>query len=337
MTMNATTQFQFENEISVARDGVYPHAQAGVEQVIDPTGRRTMAASARARLANGGGDFLIDFDHDSENLQKSSVAAGWGTDLRMEGDKLLLTTRWTDIGLEALRNGRFRYVSPVFSRVEQLGGNRVRPIELHSVALTNTPVMRELGPISNRMYMNRVFPLVAGGPSSTGTTPVGEPLTLEYICRAQRDLAQAHAKLFNRTFTDSWENIANRFTVLRALMSVRPEETRLLLNRASDGRPAIGPLRTHDDAATQERFWDAVEKTADSVRDRFHSCHAWDGSAGSEVKWMGAAGYYDALKKLQTRYGQGADRDLIWEKMKEQFPKEWADFILSHAHHQGIV
>ena len=71
--------------------------------------------------------------------------------------------------------------------------------------------------------------------------------------------------------------------------------------------------------------------------DRFHSNHSWDGSPGSDAKWIGSAGYYEAMKQLTARYGEAADLDFIWEQMQQQFPKEWADFILHHAHAQGIV
>jgi len=334
--MNTTaSQFQFGDMMLVAPYGDHPHPESGLVQVLDQIAANTLVAhfdGASAKPNFPG--LLVDFDHFSYDPSKPSTAAGWITGLVKKTDGVWANVRWTSAGAQAVGGGDYRHCSPVFSRLEQLGGNRVRPIQLDSVGLTNKPNIKAVGTISNRLVLmnsqRASAPHLRSGQS-------GEPLTLEYICRAQRDLAQAHAKLSNRSFTDAWNHVANRFTVLRALMSVRPEETRLLLNRASDGRPAIGPLRTHDDAATQERFWDAVEKAADSVRDRFHSCHTWDGSAGSQSKWMGAAGYYDALKKLQARYGQGADRDLIWEKMKEQFPKEWADFILHHAHHQGIV
>ena len=311
--------------------GEYPNYEAGVMQVNDEVALRTQLAGIEGKLWNHG-NVVIDDDHASSEERPGWKALGRMTSARLVDAGIIVNAHWFPAGIEVLRLSGQRFVSPSYDQTESLGGNRVRPIRLHSIGIVRAGNMKTIPPILNRegqCLVNRGL--------GQGFDALREPLTLESICQAHRDMAEAHAKKTNRNFTDAWDHISNRFTVLRVLMSVPPEESRLLLNRVRDGRPAIGPARTHDNAATQERFWSAVEKTADSVRDRFHSKTSWDGAPGSDQKWMGAGGYYTARRELQQKYGQGAEPDFIWERMQVEFPKEWADYILHHAHHEGIV
>jgi phage I-like protein len=95
---------------------------------------------------------LVDFDHFSSDTDKPSEAAGWIAALENRADGLWAQIRWTDIGEAAVRGGRYRLASPVFSRnrAQELGGNRIRPLALISLALTNDPNIRGMVPLSNR-------------------------------------------------------------------------------------------------------------------------------------------------------------------------------------------
>jgi phage I-like protein len=84
---------------------------------------------------------------------KPSEAAGWVGALEARDDGLWAKIRWTDAGLAAVTGGRYRLVSPVFpepSACEDLGGGRIRPRRLVSVALTNEPNIKGGKPIANR-------------------------------------------------------------------------------------------------------------------------------------------------------------------------------------------
>ena len=59
--------------------------------------------------------------------------------------------RWSDVGEEAVKGGRYRFLSPVWSRsdCEDLGNGRVRPKRLLNAAVTNDPNLKGLRPLSN--------------------------------------------------------------------------------------------------------------------------------------------------------------------------------------------
>ena len=125
--------------------GEYPHRGAGVTQVIDRKACDAMVADFDGRKADENfPGVLVDFDHFSLDTDKPSEAAGWVTDLEARDDGLWARVRWSDSGLAAVQGGRFRLVSPVFpapDACEDLGGGRIRPLALVSVALTNEPNM----------------------------------------------------------------------------------------------------------------------------------------------------------------------------------------------------
>ena len=95
---------------------------------------------------------LVDFDHFSEDPDKSSEAAGWITDVFTDGDGLKAKVRWTDAGKAAITNGRFRLLSPVWTgcEVREDGETVFVPAQLTSVALTNAPNIKGATPLSNR-------------------------------------------------------------------------------------------------------------------------------------------------------------------------------------------
>ncbi len=154
----------------VAPLGVFPHAGSGVVQVVDAEACGAMAAAFGVEAAglNFAG-LLIDFDHFSLDAGNKSEAAGWivGLEARVSedsltearghrgvgaGDGLWAKIRWSDTGEAAVRGGRYRFLSPVWSRSDcvDLGDGRVRPVRLLNAAVTNDPNLKGLVPLSNR-------------------------------------------------------------------------------------------------------------------------------------------------------------------------------------------
>lgn len=140
--------------VQISPLGDYKHAGAGVVQVVDRAACDAMAEAFNARKADTNfPGVLIDFDHFSLDTGQSSEAAGWITELESRDTGLWARVRWSDAGLAAVQGGRFRLMSPVFpppSQCEDLGGGKIRPRALVSVALTNEPNIKGGRPIANR-------------------------------------------------------------------------------------------------------------------------------------------------------------------------------------------
>jgi len=134
--------------------GEFPHAGAGVVQVIDRAACDAIATDFNGHKADANfPGVLVDFDHFSLDTGQSSEAAGWITELESRDTGLWARVRWSDAGLAAVQGGRFRLMSPVFpppSACEDLGGGKIRPRSLVSVALTNEPNIKGGRPIANR-------------------------------------------------------------------------------------------------------------------------------------------------------------------------------------------
>ena len=169
-----------ENGFALAADGFvqltplgeFYHRGAEVTQVIDRETCDAIAKDFNARKADANfPGVLVNFDHFSLDADKSSEAAGWITDLESRPDGLWAKVRWSDAGLAAVKGGRFRLVSPVFPGVdscEDLGGRRIRPRSLVSVALTNEPNIKGGRPLSNRQVTSNREKVRGGEEGSRG-------------------------------------------------------------------------------------------------------------------------------------------------------------------------
>ena len=138
--------------------GEFPHAGAGVVQVIDRTAcdRITADFNGRKSVSNFPGA-LVDFDHFSLDTGQSSEAAGWISDLESRDTGLWARVRWSsDADLASVQGGRFCLMSPAFPpppQCEDPGGGKIRPRILVSVALTNEPNIKGGRPLANRQVI----------------------------------------------------------------------------------------------------------------------------------------------------------------------------------------
>jgi phage I-like protein len=140
----------FDDFFQLMPFGDYPVPSQGLVQVFDRKAMQDICRNFEDHQKARG--VLIDFDHFSVDPTKPSVAAGWLQDMEIRPDGLWGKARWTSAGADAVANSLYRYTSVVFSRedMEELGGRRVRPRQLHSVGLTNAPNIRTLQPLTNR-------------------------------------------------------------------------------------------------------------------------------------------------------------------------------------------
>lgn len=92
-------------------------------------------------------EIVIDYEHQTL-YGTEAPAAGWISELMIEDDKLLAKVSWTEKAAEYIKNGEYKYISPVY--VFDSFDNKTNAyigIKLHSVALTNTPFLDELGEV----------------------------------------------------------------------------------------------------------------------------------------------------------------------------------------------
>jgi hypothetical protein len=173
-------QMPVDGWYQVAPLGEFAHSQAGLVQVVDREACVAMANrfAEEAKAATFAG-LLVDFDHFSLDGEKRSEAAGWITALENRDGGLFAKIRWSDVGEEAVKGGRYRFLSPVWSRSDcvDLGNGRVRPVRLLNAAVTNDPNLKGMQPLSNSSTPPRAGgAAVAGAPRFKwvlGTTPDG--------------------------------------------------------------------------------------------------------------------------------------------------------------------
>jgi phage I-like protein len=139
----------------IAPIGTFKHRASGTTQIIDTEAVQSMVDTFHDEEKAAGPHWpgiLVDFDHFSNDTSKPSVAAGWIEDLKNRTDGLWAKIRWSDLGEEAVKGGRYRLISPVWNRseCEDLGDNKIKPLRLDRVAVTNDPVLKGMVPVSNR-------------------------------------------------------------------------------------------------------------------------------------------------------------------------------------------
>lgn len=148
---------EFPNSIHAfdasANGGAAAPRHRRVMQVCDSAAAEAMVAAFNrsAQQPNFIG-LLVDRDHESDDPDKTTDAWGWCIALENRADGLWGRIRWTDLGEPAVRGGRFRFLSPVFdlATCQDLGNNRLRPMRLEKLGLTNDPNIRPLRPLTNR-------------------------------------------------------------------------------------------------------------------------------------------------------------------------------------------
>ena len=148
-----TFQMPEDGWYQIAPLGEFPHQPTGVVQIVDKEAcdAMTNAFSEESGKPNFAG-LLIDFDHFSLDDKLKSEAAGWINELQNRDDGLWAKIRWSDVGEECVKGGRYRFLSPVWSQrdCEDLGNGRLRPVRLLNAAVTNDPNLKGMVPLSNR-------------------------------------------------------------------------------------------------------------------------------------------------------------------------------------------
>ena len=125
------------------------------KQIIDAAALTAIVnrfAQEKEAAGDNWGGLLVDNDHFSHDLDKSTEALAWAQELRVKDGELEARLDLTDLGETAIRNKRFKFFSTEYDPedLEDLGDGRVRPLRLAGLAFTNRPNNRGGRPISNR-------------------------------------------------------------------------------------------------------------------------------------------------------------------------------------------
>ena len=226
--------------------GEFPHAAAGVTQVIDESACVQMVAAfenAKNSQENFPG-LLIDFDHFSLDAAKHSEAAGWITDLKFmpnaAGSGLFARIRWSDTGEAAVKGGRYRFLSPVWARAdcEDLGNDRLRPVRLLNAAVTNDPNLKRILPLSNR---------------SPGASFDSAPLS--ELQNKENPMQPVIDALLNKLRLSANTSEADLLAAIENMAT--PEETTALTNRAETAEQSLTDLQTAQLETDADAFLEA--------------------------------------------------------------------------------
>ena len=221
--MKVSFNLRADGRIHLAPYGEHPH-KLGV-QIFD---RAAADALVSAWKNAGSRELLADFEHESHDVAKRTEAAAWLGDLHADHEGLWCRPRWSDLGLSAAQNGRYRYVSPVWD-CEPLGEGRWKPVRLKDVGLTNQPNLKGLIPFSNRAD--------SGAPSKQPAKTMNKIATALGLAESatEDEILAAIAELRSANTDFEKEVAANRTAEAEAFATARgvtdPDKRKSLVNR----------------------------------------------------------------------------------------------------------
>lgn len=98
----------------------------------------------KAHMKRHAVDIVVDYEH--QTLRGvPAPAGGWIKDLVLKENGIFAAVEWTEKAKSYLCNGEYRYLSPVV----MVRKEDKKAVQIHSVALTNTPAINEMTPIIN--------------------------------------------------------------------------------------------------------------------------------------------------------------------------------------------
>ncbi len=133
----------FSNEIQILPLGTISHPEGTFK--VTPESVEDCIRQFKSKT----NDLVVDYEHQT-HAGKEAPAAGWIKELHNRGAKgLWATVEWTNRATERLKNGEYRYLSPVVLANKVTGQFRT----LVSAALTNYPQIDGMKPILNKSIL----------------------------------------------------------------------------------------------------------------------------------------------------------------------------------------
>jgi phage I-like protein len=178
--------------LELERSGKIEEVQIIQEVTASTVNRLADAFAAQAAKPNFPG-LLVDFDHFSNDTDKSSRAAAWIEEVAARADGLWGRVRFSASGKAAVEGGDYRLFSPVlgFTPRAYQAGEIVEPSVLLRGALTNDPRYKGMIPVSNRQTP---FP----------STPMKKELVIQLLAAlGQTVAADAAPEAFDAALTSA--------------------------------------------------------------------------------------------------------------------------------------
>lgn len=108
--------------------------------IVDRESFRMISEHFRHR----GIDVVIDYEHQTL-ADVQAPASGWIKEFLLKDDGIFARVEWTEHAKEYFRRKEYRYLSPVV----MVRNSDRKAVQIHSVALTNTPAINGMLPIIN--------------------------------------------------------------------------------------------------------------------------------------------------------------------------------------------
>jgi phage I-like protein len=150
--------------------GDHVNARAGLVQVIDDEAVKSIVNRFNVAADEGslshGNEMLIDHEHFSHELDQETRAYGWLNRLQARADGIYGQIRWTNTGQAAVDGGDYRFFSTEYDpdkvAILNRDSNRIRPLALAGLTLTNRPNNIGGKPITNTLSRTGTDPHASG-------------------------------------------------------------------------------------------------------------------------------------------------------------------------------
>jgi len=258
--LNRDFKIPADGWIQVCPRGEFYHEDAKITQVFDEVSIEAMKNrfDEDAKDPNSVGA-LLDFDHFSLDSSTASEAAGWITAMEVRPEGLFAQVRWSDVGEAAVKGGRYRNVSPVFARDDmvEISDGKFRPMRLDSCAITNSPRLLRMKPLSNsnrNQSETTTDKKVNYKATLTSLLNLSETATDEEISSA---IAAANTKRTEAAAANA--ATAASATTAKAEAANRKAEITVLQNRVAALEAENGGLLTEQIDRDLEAFSDVIE------------------------------------------------------------------------------
>lgn len=247
--------------IHIVPKGEVPNAEAGIVQVLDDAALDSILQNLRAdadRLGPRWPGLYGGREHFIYNDEQDSVALAWFKTFEKRADGIWAhRDGLTDLGREAVENGRYKFTSFVAQQhdTQPLGGDRHRILKLDTVGFTNQANGKHLlTPITNRAAATAALPARPSVPTAlAGVHPKAAADRLMVLANRQKAATGGN-------FETAWQQVRREHPRLCATANVNLTREAFISNRTPK-------FEDHE----SKICWQIAEAVEDRVRARLQT------------------------------------------------------------------